>query len=55
MKPLKKVLDEANRAFEEEMKENPSIYTESDRSPFVLGWMKTAYKQLYEEQKRKEL
>lgn len=56
MKTLQQVLDEANASFEEGMKSRPDIYKEKDdgRTFFILGALKAAYEELYNEAKSKK-
>lgn len=49
IKTFKDVIGEANKAYEEHMNENPSIYSEAGRYHFVLGWLGVAYERLYDE------
>lgn len=56
MKTLQQVLDEANASFEEGMKSRPDIYKEKDdgRTFFILGALKAAYEELFNEAKSKK-
>lgn len=49
MRTLEQVLAVANASYNEEMKKNPQTNDESGRANFVLGYLGSAYEELWNE------
>lgn len=46
-KDLNSVLKSANESFDKRLKEQPELTSQRDRNSYILGWLQSEYKQVF--------